>query len=182
MLSVRNARTEAKRREAYRDLLKVARKTVGYGEAAVEMLGRAAGSAAAKLKDEVEEVVLWLWAVIDQTERRVLRGEAVPAGEKVVSLFETHTDIIVKDRRETHYGHKVTLAGGASGLILDVVIERGNPADSTRTEKILHLHRLFGHDRMMVQSSVGTMPHDRVLRSIELFASEVAPAVRRALA
>jgi transposase, IS5 family len=132
MLSVRNARTEAKRREAYRDLLKVARKTVGYGEAAVEMLGRAAGSAAAKLKDEVEEVVLWLWAVIDQTERRVLRGEAVPAGEKVVSLFETHTDIIVKDRRETHYGHKVTLAGGASGLILDVVIERGNPADSTR--------------------------------------------------
>jgi transposase, IS5 family len=132
MLSVQNARTEAKRREAYRDLLKVARKTVGYGEAAVEMLGRAAGSAAAKLKDEVEEVVLWLWAVIDQTERRVLRGEAVPAGEKVVSLFETHTDIIVKDRRETHYGHKVTLAGGASGLILDVVIERGNPADSTR--------------------------------------------------
>jgi transposase, IS5 family len=132
MLSVQNARTEAKRREAYRDLLKVARKTVGYGEAAQEVLGRAAGSAAAKLKDEVEEVVLWLWAVIDQTERRVLRGEAVPAGEKVVSLFETHTDIIVKDRRETYYGHKVTLAGGASGLILDVVIERGNPADSTR--------------------------------------------------
>jgi transposase, IS5 family len=46
----------------------------------------------------------------------------------VVSLFETHTDILVKDRRETYYGHKVTLAGGASGLILDVVVERGNPA------------------------------------------------------
>jgi transposase, IS5 family len=82
-------------------------------------------------------VVLWLWAVIDQTERRVLRGETVPAGEKVVSLFETHTDSIVKDQRETHYGHKVTLAGGASGLILDVVVERGNPADSTRAVPML---------------------------------------------
>jgi probable LLM family oxidoreductase len=63
---------------------------------------------------------------------------------------------------------------------LDGAVLVGTPDQVT--EKILHLHRLFGHDRMMVQSSVGTMPHDRVLRSIELFASEVAPAVRRALA
>jgi probable LLM family oxidoreductase len=63
---------------------------------------------------------------------------------------------------------------------LDGAVLVGTPDQVT--EKILHLHRLFGHDRMMVQSSVGTMPHERVLRSIELFASEVAPAVRRALA
>ena len=43
--------------------------------------------------------------VISQTERRVLNSEVVPVGEKIVSLFEPHTDIIVKGRREVQYGH-----------------------------------------------------------------------------
>jgi probable LLM family oxidoreductase len=49
-------------------------------------------------------------------------------------------------------------------------------------EKILFQHELFGHDRFLIQFSVGAMPHERIMRSIELFGSEVAPAVRRALA
>jgi transposase, IS5 family len=136
MLAVQNASTKAKRLEAYRDLLKVARRTLGYGEGALEALASASG-AGAKLRAKLEASVLGLRAVIDQTERRVLRGESVPAEEKVVSFFEPHTDIIIKDRRETHYGHKVTLTGGASGLILDLVIEGGNPADSTRAVPML---------------------------------------------
>src|SRR5215204_3582654 len=50
------------------------------------------------------------------------------------------------------------------------------------TEKILHQHELFGHDRFLVQFSTGTLPHADVMRSIELFGTEVAPAVRKALA
>jgi alkanesulfonate monooxygenase SsuD/methylene tetrahydromethanopterin reductase-like flavin-dependent oxidoreductase (luciferase family) len=49
-------------------------------------------------------------------------------------------------------------------------------------EKILFQHEIFGHQRFLAQMSVGTMPRDKVLRSIELFATEVAPAVRAALA
>ena len=49
-------------------------------------------------------------------------------------------------------------------------------------EKILFQHELFGHDRFLIQFTVGTMPHAEVLRSIELFGTEVAPAVRKALA
>jgi alkanesulfonate monooxygenase SsuD/methylene tetrahydromethanopterin reductase-like flavin-dependent oxidoreductase (luciferase family) len=49
-------------------------------------------------------------------------------------------------------------------------------------EKILYQHELFGHDRFMAQMSVGTMPHAKVMRSIALFGSEVAPKVRAALA
>ncbi len=56
----------------------------------------------------------------------------------------------------------------------------GSPEDVV--EKILFQHGIFGHDRFLVQFSVGTMPHDQVLRSIELFATQVAPAVRDALA
>jgi IS5 family transposase len=59
-------------------------------------------------------------------------GEAVPAGEKLVSLFEPHADIIVKGGRAVQYGHKLNLATGKSGLILDVVVEAGNPADAER--------------------------------------------------
>jgi hypothetical protein len=49
-------------------------------------------------------------------------------------------------------------------------------------EKILYEHELFGHQRYIAQMSVGAVAHDDVLRSIELFATEVAPAVRSALA
>jgi probable LLM family oxidoreductase len=45
-------------------------------------------------------------------------------------------------------------------------------------EKILFQHEIFGHDRFLGQISVGTMPHDRVMRAIELLGTEVAPVVR----
>lgn len=48
-------------------------------------------------------------------------------------------------------------------------------------DKILYQHELFRHDRFLLQMTVGTLPHEQVLRSIELFGTQVAPAVRRAL-
>lgn len=48
-------------------------------------------------------------------------------------------------------------------------------------EKILYQHRLFGHQRFLLQLTVGPMPHDEVLHAIELFGTQVAPAVRKAL-
>ena len=49
-------------------------------------------------------------------------------------------------------------------------------------EKILFQHEIFGHDRFLMQMSVGTLPHASIMRSIELLATEVAPVVRRELA
>ena len=49
-------------------------------------------------------------------------------------------------------------------------------------DKILFEHELFGHQRFLMQVSVGTMPHEKVMRSIELLGTVVAPAVRAALA
>ncbi len=83
--------------------------------------------------------------VIEQTQRRVLSGEAVAAQEKICSLFEEHTDIIKKSPRETVFGHKVFVSTGASSLILDCVVERGNPADSNYVQPFLERHRqLYG--------------------------------------
>jgi hypothetical protein len=46
---------------------------------------------------------------------------------------------------------------------------------------ILFQHEIFGHDRFLVQFTVGGIPHEGVLRSTELLGREVAPAVREAL-
>jgi IS5 family transposase len=81
--------------------------------------------------------------IIAQSERRVLKGEQVPASEKIVSLFEPHADIIVKGGRDTSYGHKLNLVTGRSGLVLDVVIEAGNPPDSDRLLPVLEPYRLL---------------------------------------
>ncbi len=48
-------------------------------------------------------------------------------------------------------------------------------------DKILYQHDIFGHDRFLLQMSVGSVPHKKLLKSIELFATEVAPAVNKEL-
>jgi probable LLM family oxidoreductase len=56
----------------------------------------------------------------------------------------------------------------------------GSPAQVI--EKILFQHELFRHERFLIQFSVGTMPHDKIMRSLELFGTEVAPVVRKEVA
>jgi alkanesulfonate monooxygenase SsuD/methylene tetrahydromethanopterin reductase-like flavin-dependent oxidoreductase (luciferase family) len=53
----------------------------------------------------------------------------------------------------------------------------GTPDDVV--EKILFQHEIFGHQRFLLQLSVGTIPHVELMRAIELFGTEVAPAVRK---
>ena len=142
MLSIEYARNERQRKSCYRDLLKVARNTLGYSRRAISWI-------------DVHGIELELLAiagqlrhycdltekVISQTERRVIAGEKVPANEKIFSIFEPHTDIIIKDRRDEFYGHKICLTGGGSNLILDCLITDGNPADSTLTQTMLERQR-----------------------------------------
>ena len=76
----------------------------------------------------------------------MIAGESVPAQEKVVVIFEEHTDIIRKDRRDTYYGHKICVTGGYSNLFLDCVVLEGNPADSALTEMMLNRQEdLYGY-------------------------------------
>lgn len=121
------------RKAAYRDLLRVAREVLGWARSAVSLLrdGAVAGDNAWALADELEHFAGLGDRVVDQTRRRVLDGESVPAAQKVVSIFEPHTDIIVKDRRDVQFGHKVVLGTGATGLVQYCAVLDGNPADST---------------------------------------------------
>lgn len=140
-------RQVTRRRAGYRDLLGLTEATATYATCALTHLECLPATEA---RDRVRmQLTLFLprvAQVIDQTTRRVLHGEAVPADEKLVSLFEAHADVLVKDRRDTHYGHKIFLTTGASGLILDCAIPKGNPGDVTWTVPLVRRQqRLFGH-------------------------------------
>jgi IS5 family transposase len=150
-LGILNARNDEQRLPRYRDLLHVTNRTVNSAERIAEALEHAEPAdildllRAEALAQELRHYAALAKRVISQTQRRVLRGESVPAAEKLVSIFEPHADIIVKDRRETLYGHKVYLTAGASGLVTDVVIEDGNPADATLAVKMIERQReLYG--------------------------------------
>jgi len=143
LMVILNTKKDNARLSAYKDLLAYAKRVVEYAEPAIVELKVFDASdflVARALAYKLERAVGILRKVIDQTERRVLKGEKVPASEKVVSFFEEHTDIIVKGSRDIQYGHKVFLTGGASTLILDCMIERGNPVDSDRYKNLLERH------------------------------------------
>jgi len=151
MIAVMNARDRNSRKRHYLDLLKVTRKSLTYAQRAVCFLKGYLSSdptqiaMAQKIAEELATYTERTARVIDQTERRVVHGESVPASEKIVSIFEPHTDIIVKDHRDTFYGHKLCVTGGASNLIVDCVICDGNPADTTLTDQMLDRQRdLYG--------------------------------------
>ena len=126
------SRGKAKKRVLYRELIAAVQATRAELQTVAEGLPETVGMAAERWRAGVNHYLPLIARIIDQSERRVLKGEAVPAGEKLVSLFEPHADIIVKGGREVQYGHKLNLATGKSGLILDVVVEAGNPADAER--------------------------------------------------
>src|SRR3954470_21046243 len=89
----------------YRALIKITRTTLTYLRAVATRLAWSTTQAVALWLAKVRHYEPLIESVIAQSERRVLRGETVPAREKLVSLFETHADIIVKGKRDIQYGH-----------------------------------------------------------------------------
>lgn len=126
--------------QLYRELIAITRATLAYLDQASERLVTPSHPLIAPWHAQVRHYRPLVERIIGQSERRVLAGEMVPAGDKLVSLFEEHADIIVKGSRATEYGHKLNLVTGRSGMILDLVIEAGNPADSDRLLPMLERH------------------------------------------
>jgi IS5 family transposase len=139
--AIKFTRGRPNRVQHYRELIKITRLTLAYLEQAATQLWQVPDPMMVALwQAELCHYRPLIERIIWQSERRVLCGEAVAAGEKIVSLFEPHADIIVKGSRDVEYGHKLNLTSGRSGLILDAVIEAGNPADSERFLPMLERH------------------------------------------
>ena len=187
-LGIINAKSEKARKKPYIDLLKVTHKTVSYALNAVDLLGSSSfknislADTAQSLAEELKEIIRLTNQVIDQTTRRVIHGETVPASEKIVSIFEPHTDIIVKDRRETFYGHKICLSGGKSNLITDCLILDGNPADSKLTDQMLDRHKeIYGYYPLKVAFDGGFASKDNLESAKSKGIKDVCFAKKRGL-
>jgi transposase, IS5 family len=139
---IQYTRGRPKRVQLYRELINLTRAMLAYLHRATTRLATATDLAASLWQAKVRHYRPLIEQIIAQTERRVLAAAPVPASDKLVSLFEPHADIIRKGR-EVAYGHKLNLITGRSGLILDVVIEAGNPADSERLLSMLERHIAF---------------------------------------
>jgi len=188
VLAILNTRKDKVRQEAYKDLLLYAGKVRDYALAAIPVLSSHQARtpddyyAARVLAEKLTRAVGLLGRVMDQTERRVIKGEQVPASEKVVSFFEDHTDIIVKKRRETEYGHKVFLTGGRTGMILDCLIVRGNPADTTQYGPLLARQQaLYGRMPRQVSADGGFASKDNLALAKEHQVKDVVFAKKRGL-
>ena len=125
---------DATRQIAYRHLLRITTAIVDQAQQVRAALQDQASRAARKLTETLSHMLPQVVQVIDQTRRRVLHGQQVPAPEKIVSLFEPHTAIIRKDKRAGHtsFGRLIWLCEVEGGLISRYEVLEGNPSEATQ--------------------------------------------------
>jgi len=138
---------EQERRALYERLLAVARASHRQAERVRRLLEPGSTAATDRLCAALDRFVPLVEQVIVQAARRVLHGERVPAGEKVLSLFEPHTAILRrgKARQPTEFGAKVVLDEVEGGLVTRYTVCAGNADDAlSLPDGLTHHRRCFG--------------------------------------
>jgi IS5 family transposase len=127
---------------AYHKLVKATQQTIEQAQQVVPALQAVTGKQAEKLSAILETFIPRAEQVVSQTVRRVFQGEKVPAGEKIVSLFEPHSAIIRRNkaRKPTEYGHKVWLDEVDGGIVTRWQVLEGNPNDDQQWLPSLEHH------------------------------------------
>jgi transposase, IS5 family len=144
---INNTRGEEKRHPYYLELIRVTKAAVKYAESVLAVLEKHESSDAEQIFEiEAAKIALRTYiplgkTVVEQAHRRIVKKEEVPAAEKIFSIFEVDTDIIVKGFRDVVFGHKVSVVTGRSSLVLNLSVLDGNPKDSTLVEGILNEHK-----------------------------------------
>lgn len=141
MVKGRNA--DKTRKKLYRRLIRAANEVFGMGCRCYESGPAGSDPQWMTLHEQLDHYLTLAAVAIDQCERRVLKGEKVPAEHKIVSIFEAHTDIICrgKSMRPVEFGHKVLFATGKSGLITQYQVFQGNPGDNELLPELLCKHK-----------------------------------------
>ena len=131
---INNTKTKDKQKEEFKKQLKLLRSSINQAERALmlPLPNTIEGWTEAKaIMKELVELLPTAEQVYDISWRHEIKGEAVPNKDKIFSIYEKHTDIIVKGKRKAEFGHKVNLTTGRSNLILDCEVLEGNPSDTT---------------------------------------------------
>jgi IS5 family transposase len=142
----RGVQADARMRTAYQHLLDITQAMIKQAKQVGAVLVDQTTVSCRKLARTLDDVVLLVEQVRTQTTRRVLWGEAVPAQEKVVSLFEPHTAIIRKGKpsRPTEFGRVIWLDEVDGGIVSRYAVLEGNPAEDAQLPPSVEHHlRLF---------------------------------------
>ena len=131
-------------------MIQIARTSLNQARQVYPILERTTDGTARRLFQQLGEWMLLLEHAIDQAERRNLQDQTLAADEKIVSLFESHTQIIRRGKappHETEFGHKVNFAEVERGLISDwQTLLVNTPPDDQLLPQVLRQHRRrFGH-------------------------------------
>jgi IS5 family transposase len=128
--------------QAYAELIEMTRQTVKGARQTAEQLERRTDKTAQHLARTLRTFIPRAEQVIHQTQRRIIQKETVPATDKLVSIFEPHTDIIVrgKENHPVEYGHKVWLNEVDGGIVNHYRVLKGNPSDNLQWVPSLHAH------------------------------------------
>lgn len=131
------------RHRFYKELIKVAKEVFIMGERCFKEMSKHPQYKSLPYFEQLAHYLTLSAVAIDQCERRVLKGQKVPAAEKIVSLFEDHTDIIRRGKSQspTEFGHKVLIATAKSGIITQYEVFQGNPDDAHMIPDILANHQ-----------------------------------------
>ena len=129
-------------RQQYQELLAITEQTIEWAVQTQKQLQKQSQLRAKRLAQTLETFVPRARQVIDQTTRRILQREQVPAAEKLVSIFEEHTDIIRrgKESHPVEYGHKIWLNEVEGGIVSHYRILDGNPSDEQQWKPSLKAH------------------------------------------
>ena len=142
----RTQEAKATYQAAYQRLVEVARSSIKQAERVRSML-EVGKPSASKISEEISHFAGLLERAVSQAHRRVLEGEQVSAGQKLLSIFEEHTAIIRrgKARNKTEFGRKVWLSEVEGGIVSGFRILEGNAGDEAQLGPTLEDHlRLFG--------------------------------------
>ncbi len=144
-LSKRSQAARARGIKTYQKLVKITQESVAQARQVLAALKEAVDAQAQQLAETLETFIPRVETVIDQTVRRVFQDEKVPASEKLVSIFEPHSDIIQRSKGDTRFGHKVWLDEVDGGIISNYRVLDGNPNDKTQWQPSLERHvEIFG--------------------------------------
>jgi transposase, IS5 family len=147
-------RRQERQTNVYRALIAIADEVVKSARRVLQDTGKAsrkdmfADLAVAGLREAIEHYCGLGTRVITQARRRILDGQQVANAEKIYSIFEPHTDLIMRGKVRTpvEFGHKVFLAESAKGLITQYKVLNGNPVDAIHVAPSLICHKkVFGH-------------------------------------
>ena len=165
------------RQATYQRLLKVAQATLKQAETVQSALAEKSATAAESLRESLDHFVPLLKKVINQTRRRVLEGEMVPAAEKLVSIFEPHTQIIRRGKvgKPTEFGRKVWLDEVDGGIISRYRVLEGNPPDDREAPGSLANHqRLFARPPNLFTGDRGVHSAENEVAAYQVGVKQVA--------